>query len=161
MKLWTSHMPRKVMAHWLWWLLGIYGNVYLSGAVVSNWTSYRLPLTYSSLSGLKFSPVNATPPVSSTPTFYRAKFTITPQQGALHSFLRINGWGYGVIFVNGFNIGRFSCEGPQMTLYVPSTCLAVGSNDVVVFESYTPIMAPTAVRTLTFVNDQEWLGGKR
>ena len=38
------------------------------------------------------------------------------------TFLSTPGWGKGVAFVNGFNLGRYwPTVGPQMTLYVPAT----------------------------------------
>lgn len=53
--------------------------------------------------------------------------------------------GKGVIFVNGFNIGRFWEIGPDLTMYVPFDLLHAGRNDVVVFE-----MEGREVSTLRF-----------
>ena len=47
----------------------------------------------------------------------------------------VDGWGHGVVFVNGVNLGRFTVLGPGRTLYVPTGVLHSGINDVVVFES--------------------------
>jgi hypothetical protein len=57
------------------------------------------------------------------------------------TFLNLPGWSKGVVFINGFNLGRYwPIVGPQQTLYVPSTLL-VGScrkNKVIIFEQETP-----------------------
>eukprot|EP00961_Rhodomonas_salina_P223400 3020992-Rhodomonas_salina.1 len=44
------------------------------------------------------------------------------------------GWGKGLAWVNGFNLGRFWEIGPQHTLYVPSPILREGANELVVLE---------------------------
>jgi hypothetical protein len=53
------------------------------------------------------------------------------------TFARFDGWRKGVLFVNGFNVGRYwPTEGPQQTLYIPATLLYGRGkpNHVVVFE---------------------------
>lgn len=46
------------------------------------------------------------------------------------TFLDMSGWHKGIVFVNGFNIGRYFRVGPQQTLYVPGPLLRVGLNTV-------------------------------
>lgn len=51
------------------------------------------------------------------------------------TYLVTNGWGKGVAFINGFNIGRYwPLVGPQITLYVPKNILNQGENVLVLFE---------------------------
>ena len=50
-------------------------------------------------------------------------------------FLSTAGWGKGIAFVNGFNLGRYWSAGPGETLYVPGPLLRPGRNSVVVFET--------------------------
>jgi beta-galactosidase len=53
------------------------------------------------------------------------------------TFAKLDGWHKGVLFVNGFNVGRYwPTEGPQQTLYVPATILKgrCQPNKVVIFE---------------------------
>lgn len=46
-----------------------------------------------------------------------------------------SGWGKGVLFVNGFNLGRYwPLVGPQMTMYIPSALLRQGVNTFVILE---------------------------
>lgn len=45
------------------------------------------------------------------------------------------GWGKGIAFINGFNLGRYwPVAGPQITLYVPRELLKLGKNEIVLFE---------------------------
>ncbi len=41
----------------------------------------------------------------------------------------------GVVWVNGFNLGRYWSRGPQRTLFVPGAQLIAGQNELVVFET--------------------------
>jgi len=76
---------------------------------------------------------NSPAPASSlvTPTLTRSVFTIsgTPTD----TFLNAGEFGAdnrGVVFVNGFNIGRFSGIGPTKTMYIPAPLLQSGRNTV-------------------------------
>lgn len=51
------------------------------------------------------------------------------------TYLDMQKFGKGFVFVNGFNLGRFWEIGPMTTLYVPSQVLRPGANEVVVFTS--------------------------
>lgn len=46
----------------------------------------------------------------------------------------MRGWGKGIFFVNGFNLGRYWSVGPQMTMYIPKEILNRGENSFVVVE---------------------------
>ncbi|KAH8255693.1 hypothetical protein KR038_008834 [Drosophila bunnanda] len=51
------------------------------------------------------------------------------------TYMNMAGWGKGVAYVNGFNLGRYwPVAGPQITLYVPNEVLKVGSNSLVILE---------------------------
>ncbi|MCW4458670.1 beta-galactosidase family protein [Microbacterium sp. MPKO10] len=65
------------------------------------------------------------------PAMAHARFEITEPRDL---FLDLSGWGKGVAWVNGFNLGRYWRRGPQRTLYVPGSSLRVGENTVTVFE---------------------------
>ncbi len=49
-------------------------------------------------------------------------------------YLDTTSWGKGVVWVNGFNLGRYWSRGPQATLYVPGSALRATGNEIVVFE---------------------------
>ena len=42
----------------------------------------------------------------------------------------MKGWGKGILFINGANLGRYWSVGPQRTLYVPGPLLREGVNKV-------------------------------
>jgi beta-galactosidase len=46
----------------------------------------------------------------------------------------MRGWGKGVIWVNGRNLGRYWYIGPQQTLYLPGVWLRKGTNNIAVLE---------------------------
>ena len=66
-----------------------------------------------------------------TPAFYRAVFNVDE---VADTFLNPSGWTKGVVFINGFNCGRYWTIGPQLTLFIPSHLLHVGENELIVFE---------------------------
>lgn len=70
--------------------------------------------------------------VDGTPAFYSFEFDVDE---ACDTFVDASGFGKGVVFVNGFNLGRFWDIGPQKTLYLPAPLLKLGKNTIVVFET--------------------------
>jgi beta-galactosidase len=67
------------------------------------------------------------------PIFLRGHFTIKGQP--LDTYLDTTGWGKGVAFVNGYNLGRYwPLVGPQITLYVPAPYLRTGKNELIILE---------------------------
>ncbi|TMS07397.1 Beta-galactosidase-1-like protein 2 [Larimichthys crocea] len=66
------------------------------------------------------------------PGFFQARLYINsvPKD----TFIKLPGWGKGVVFINGKNLGRYWSIGPQQTLYVPGPWLHRGDNQVIVFE---------------------------
>uniref|UniRef100_A0A667XQ39 Beta-1,3-glucuronyltransferase 1 (glucuronosyltransferase P) b n=1 Tax=Myripristis murdjan TaxID=586833 RepID=A0A667XQ39_9TELE len=50
------------------------------------------------------------------------------------TFVKLPGWGKGVVFINGLNLGRYWSIGPQQTLYLPGPFLNSGINQIIVFE---------------------------
>ncbi|KAL4450728.1 hypothetical protein ABPG77_001084 [Micractinium sp. CCAP 211/92] len=81
------------------------------------------------------------------PAFYSGTFSIAGAVaraggGGAHpadTFLSTKGWGKGIAWVNGFNVGWYwPSRGPQMTLYVPGPVLREGSNELVLLELEAP-----------------------
>ena len=66
------------------------------------------------------------------PAFYRFEFEVDEQ---CDTFLDTDGFGKGVAFVNGFNLGRFWEIGPQKRLYIPAPLLNKGKNNIIIFET--------------------------
>lgn len=68
-----------------------------------------------------------------TPVFYRGSFRATP---GVDTFIDTNGLTKGVIYINGFNLGRYWNIGPQRTLYVPGELLKE-NNIIEILELYS------------------------
>ena len=60
------------------------------------------------------------------------------------TFLNLENWGKGQVYVNGHAIGRHWYIGPQQTLYVPGCWLKKGKNEVIVLD----VMGPRGEKTI-------------
>ena len=72
------------------------------------------------------------------PGYYRGYFNL---KKVGDTFLDMETWGKGQVYVNGHAIGRFWSIGPQQTLYVPGCWLKKGKNEVVVLDVVGPRQA--------------------
>lgn len=63
-----------------------------------------------------------------SPCIVQSTLTITGTPA--DTFIDMRNWHKGVVFVNGFNIGRYWNVGPQQTLYIPAPLLHKGDNTV-------------------------------
>ena len=70
--------------------------------------------------------------VAEEPGFH--KFIVNVDEKA-DTFINMEGWGKGCVFLNGFNLGRFWEIGPQVSLYIPAPLLKDGENEIVIFET--------------------------
>lgn len=113
---------------------GIVGNVTVGGAVLEGWTMTSLPLN--SAPSIP-SPGNSSI-VGQAPMFYSGTFSLGSnftQTAQLDTFVAIPNGVKGVVWVNGFNLGRYWVVGPQQSLYLPGTVLNAGeTNYIVVLE---------------------------
>ena len=120
---------------------GLSGFVRLDYQHLFGWTIYPLPLD--NLHHLLFSSFQGSVDAASQqtaehdqvfadmPCFYRAFFEVdVPADTYVDCRLLEKG----VVFINGFNLGRYWSIGPQRTLYLPSSLLKIGKNELVVFE---------------------------
>lgn len=105
---------------------GIDGCVQINGHMHHHWQQYCLPLD--NLEKLDFSRGYT----EGLPAFYR--FELQAEETG-DTFLELEGWGKGCVFVNGFNIGRFWEIGPQKRLYIPAPLSRPGKNEIIVFET--------------------------
>ncbi|MGD0127914.1 MAG: beta-galactosidase family protein [Terriglobia bacterium] len=117
---------------------GILGHVTLAGSTFTGWENYPLPMT--DLSRLNFSSSNP-----KVPAFFRGQFQLSSLGD---TFLDMQGWEKGYVWVNGHNLGRYWKIGPQQSLFLPATWLKQGTNSVVVLD-----LEPSDHRTLRGVKD--------
>jgi len=110
---------------------GLIGPVQLNGEELRRWSV--LPLGLASLAPViaALDAVDAVPERLAGPVFARATFDLD-EPGTL--FLDTTGWGKGVAWVNGFNLGRYWTRGPQQTLHIPRGVVRAGRNELVILE---------------------------
>lgn len=73
--------------------------------------------------------------------YYRGYFNLKKTGD---TFLNMEAFGKGQVYVNGHAVGRFWSVGPQQTLYVPGCWLKKGKNEVIVLDVVGPSLAAYA-----------------
>jgi hypothetical protein len=113
---------------------GLNGDVVLDGKVHSNYKMFPLEFKQKFVESLK-SEKGRKIDEKTIPALFRAELDIkgTP----MDTFLKLDNWQKGQVFVNGFNIGRYYHIGPQHTLYIPGHYLKTGKNDIYIFELHS------------------------
>ncbi|OME95218.1 MULTISPECIES: glycoside hydrolase family 35 protein [Paenibacillus] len=108
---------------------GITEGVRMNNQFLYDWSIYSLPLE--NPNAAPFQPLTGPLEQRDRPTFYRGEFSV---DDIGDTFIRLDGWGKGVVWVNGFNLGRYWEHGPQAALYLPGPLLKQGRNEILVFE---------------------------
>lgn len=67
-----------------------------------------------------------------TPAFYKYEFNLDETE---NTHLDVSGFGKGVVFINGVNIGRYWEIGPTVSLYISKAFLKKGHNEIIVFDT--------------------------
>lgn len=126
----VENMGRVNYGPKLWDHKGITEGVRLNNQFLFDWTIYPLPLN--DTSAVTFSDI-ADHESSRTdrPNFYKGEFNVDE---TADTFVRLDGWGKGVLWINGYNLGRYWEQGPQKTLYLPAPLLKEGLNEIVILE---------------------------
>lgn len=94
----------------------------------TSWTNYSLSLK--NINKTDYS----NPPQENRPCVLEYEFDA---KAGVPTFFDMNGWTKGVVFVNGFNVGRYWNVGPQGTLYIPGE-LIKEHNTMHIFELHKP-----------------------
>jgi len=117
-------------------LKGIISPVVIDGhEITGGWQMFKFPMAEPPL----IAP-GSYKAVAGNPALYHATFSLNETGD---TFLDMSGWGKGIVFVNGHNLGRFWEIGPQQTLYLPGCWLKKGGNEIVVFEQINKILHHT------------------
>ena len=125
---------------------GLVGDVTLTAEVdgdeltwnLKDWTMRRVADDYKTAVRAMTTPSHDTAPNSNTPSkigYYRATFRLKKTGD---TFLNMETWGKGQVYVNGHPLGRFWRIGPQQTLYCPGCWLKKGENEIVVLDVIGP-----------------------
>lgn len=106
------------------------------GSIVElrNWNIYNFPVDYSFAKDKNYVESLAI----DVPAYYRATFTLDK---VADTFLNMETWGKGMVWVNGHAMGRFWEIGPQQTLFMPGCWLNKGENEIIVLDLKGPAKA--------------------
>ena len=137
---------------------GIISPITIAGQPISgNWEMYQLPMSevpdFTKLGNNNVFKNGSTQAnrLKDCPVLYEGTFTLDETGD---TFIDMEAWGKGIIFINGHNIGRYWKVGPQQTLYIPGVWLKKGENKIVIFEQLneTPMTEVKTVKTPILMN---------
>ncbi|MDD4990993.1 MAG: beta-galactosidase [Paludibacter sp.] len=95
-----------------------------------NWSVYKLPVNYEFQTKAKFRNRK-----SAGPAWYKSTFLLSKIG---YTYFDMSGWGKGMVWINGHNLGRFWNVGPTQTLFVPGCFLNAGKNEIIVLDLDSP-----------------------
>ena len=105
---------------------------------LKDWRMRRIADDYQTARRAMTTPHNDLALASNTPSkigYYKAIFKLKKTGD---TFLNMETWGKGQVYVNGHALGRFWSIGPQQTLYCPGCWLKKGDNEIVVLDVVGP-----------------------
>ena len=128
---------------------GIIGNVSITTSDATcditlnpnQWVNQTIPDDYKTAAQVMAAPQNKMAGLKTTAGYYRGYFNMAKVGD---TFINMEAFGKGQVYVNGHAIGRFWSIGPQQTLYVPGCWLKKGKNEVIVLDVVGPKGEPTA-----------------
>ena len=95
---------------------------------VKHFECWGCPMTYPA--NLTFEPMRELP--ENTPSFYRAEFEIDEPADTYLKYPGVKG----LVYLNGFHLGKYWNIGPGDSLFVPAELLKKGKNEIICFEQY-------------------------
>ena len=105
---------------------------------LKDWRMRRIADDYQTARRAMTTPRNDLALAYNTPSnigYYKATFKLKKTGD---TFLNMETWGKGQVYVNGHALGRFWSIGPQQTLYCPGCWLKKGDNEIVVLDVVGP-----------------------
>ena len=105
------------------------------------WTNSTIADDYQTAVRALSTPTNKMRGLQSKAGYYRGYFNLSKVGD---TFLNMEAFGKGQVYVNGHALGRFWKIGPQQTLYLPGCWLKKGKNEVVVLDVVGPQGEATA-----------------
>ncbi|XP_030559801.1 beta-galactosidase [Drosophila novamexicana] len=147
---------------------GLTKDVRLDKQILTNWNMTKYPLeSYENLETLITQSTEAAKVgfqeirklktiLRNGPAIYYGTLTIDSADQLADTYLDMSGWGKGIVFLNGENLGRYwPLVGPQITLYVPAAVLQVGRNRLILVEyQQTPTTMELQFRDTPILNSR-------
>lgn len=109
---------------------GITEKVELNQQELTDWQMFSLPFENIDAIAIKGNTFAANAPV-----LRKGIFNL---QNKGDTYLDMQKWGKGCVWVNGHHLGRYWEIGPQQTLYLPAEWLVKGQNEIVILELLKP-----------------------
>lgn len=103
-----------------------------------NWQVFNIEDEYKTYSKMTFMPISEIKDRNDGRLprgVYRGTFSLDKTSD---TFLNFETWGKGLVYVNGYPLGRIWEIGPQQTLYMPGCWLKRGENEILVFDIVGP-----------------------
>ena len=105
---------------------GLWGESFLNGKPVKNWTMTELKIRDCAVNSLQF--ISA---IATTPSFHKGYFTV---ENPKNIYIDISGWGMGEVWINGDYLGSYSDEEQQQSIQIPASSFIEGQNEIVLFD---------------------------
>lgn len=99
---------------------------------LKGWQVYNIPVDYEFAKNKTY---KKEPNTAKHPAYYRGTFTLDKIGD---TFFNMMNWSKGMVWVNGYAIGRFWEIGPQQTLYMPGCWLKKGENEIIILDMASP-----------------------
>ncbi|GAB1415753.1 beta-galactosidase [Paludibacter sp.] len=99
---------------------------------LKNWEIYNIPVDYKFIKNATYKKQGIK---ENQPALYRATFNLDKVGD---TFIDMMNWKKGMVYINGYNIGRFWEIGPQQTLYMPGCWLKKGENEIIILDMTGP-----------------------
>lgn len=99
---------------------------------LKNWEIYNIPVDYKFAQDKQYKKETNK---AGHPAYYKATFTLNETGD---TFFDMTNWSKGMVWVNGYAIGRFWEIGPQQTLYMPGCWLKKGVNEIIILDMASP-----------------------
>ncbi|MDQ5929903.1 MAG: beta-galactosidase [Bacteroidota bacterium] len=100
---------------------------------LTHWEVFNFPVEYDFQKKMKFKNQTA-----NGPAWHKATFEL---KTVGDTYIDMSTWGKGMVWVNGYNLGRYWKIGPQQTLFMPGCWLKKGKNEIIILDLETPTTA--------------------
>lgn len=99
---------------------------------LKNWQVFNIPADYEFAKNRQY---KKEPNTGKHPAYYKGVFTLDK---AGDTFFNMMNWSKGMVWINGYPLGRFWEIGPQQTLYMPGCRLKKGENEIIILDMASP-----------------------
>lgn len=99
---------------------------------LKGWQVYNFPVDYDFVKNKQYAKGEVQ---KDKPAYFKGTFALDKTGD---TFLDMRSWSKGMVWVNGYAIGRYWEIGPQQTLYMPGCWLKKGENEIIILDMASP-----------------------